>query len=78
MKRPKNSKLLSKVTRLSSFSYVIECPKCGNYAASADDPAKLPDWVVCKECYPTRLINDVIRMDYRRRFCKDGSKDFLS
>jgi len=77
MIRPKNSKLINKVTRLDSFSYVIECPTCGNYAASADEPRHLPDWVVCKECYPTKLLNDVIRMDYRKRFCKMGSKSSL-
>jgi len=77
MRDVKNSKLLSKVTRLDTFSYVIECPNCGNYAASADEPAKLPDWVVCKECYPTKLLNDVIRMDYRKRFTRMGSKSSL-
>ena len=72
----KNSKLLRERKKIDNL-YVIECPTCGNYAASSDDMQSLPDWIVCKECYPTKLLSNVIRMDYRKRFSKFGSKSSL-
>ena len=72
----KNSKLLRERKKIDNL-YVIECPTCGNYAASSDDMQSLPDWVVCQECYPTKLLSNVIRMDYRKRFSKLGSKSSL-
>ena len=72
----KNSKLLRERKKIDNL-YVIECPTCGNYAASSDDMQSLPDWIVCKECYPTKLLSNVIRMDYRKRFSKLGSKSSL-
>ena len=73
-----NSKLLRERKRISNGLWVIECPKCKTHVATAKDYGALSLFVVCQKCYPTKLLNDVIRMDYRRRFCKDGSKDFLS
>jgi len=70
------SKLLRERKKIDNL-YVIECPTCGNYAASSDDMQLLPDWIVCKECYPTKLLSNVIRMDYRKRFSKFGSKSSL-
>ena len=72
----RNSKLLRERKKIDNL-YVIECPTCGNYAASSDDMQSLPDWVVCQECYPTKLLSNVIRMDYRKRFSKLGSKSSL-
>ena len=72
----KNSKLLRERKKIDNL-YVIECPTCGNYAASSDDLQSLPDWIVCQECYPTKLLSNVIRMDYRKRFSKLGSKSSL-
>ena len=72
----KNSKLLRERKKIDNL-YVIECPTCGNYAASSDDLQSLPDWIVCQECYPTKLLSNVIRMDYRKRFSKFGSKSSL-
>ena len=72
----KNSKLLRERKKIDNL-YVIECPTCGNYAASSDDLQSLPDWIVCKECYPTKLLSNVIRMDYRKRFSKFGSKSSI-
>jgi len=72
----KNSKLLRERKKIDNL-YVIECPTCGNYAASSDDMQSLPDWIVCQECYPTKLLSNVIRMDYRKRFSKFGSKSSL-
>jgi hypothetical protein len=72
----RNSKLLRERKKINNL-YVIECPTCGNYAASSDDLQSLPDWIVCKECYPTKLLSNVIRMDYRKRFSKFGSKSSL-
>ena len=72
----RNSKLLRERKKIDNL-YVIECPTCGNYAASSDDMQSLPDWIVCKECYPTKLLSNVIRMDYRKRFSKFGSKSSL-
>lgn len=72
----KNSKLLRERKKIDNL-YVIECPTCGNYAASSDDMQSLPDWIVCQECYPTKLLSNVIRMDYRKRFSKLGSKSSL-
>lgn len=72
----KNSKLLRERKKIDNL-YVIECPTCGNYAASSDDMQSLPDWIVCKECYPTKLLSNVIRMDYRKRFSKFGSKSSI-
>lgn len=71
-----NSKLLRERKKIDNL-YVIECPTCGNYAASSDDVKELPDWIVCKECYPTKLLNDVIRMDYRKRYTRMGSRTSL-
>jgi len=70
------SKLLRERKKIDNL-YVIECPTCGNYAASSEDYKSLPDWTVCKECYPTKLLSNVIRMDYRKRFSKFGSKSSL-
>ena len=72
----KNSKLLRERKKIDNL-YVIECPTCGNYAASSDDMQSLPDWIVCQECYPTKLLSNVIRMDYRKRFSKFGSKSSI-
>jgi hypothetical protein len=72
----RNSKLLRERKKIDNL-YVIECPTCGNYAASSDNLQSLPDWIVCKECYPTKLLNDVIRMDYRKRYTRMGSKGSL-
>ena len=72
----RNSKLLRERKKIDNL-YVIECPTCGNYAASSDDMQSLPDWIVCKECYPTKLLSNVIRMDYRKRFSKFGSKSSI-
>ena len=72
----RNSKLLRERKKIDNL-YVIECPTCGNYAASSDDMQSLPDWIVCQECYPTKLLSNVIRMDYRKRFSKLGSKSSL-
>ena len=72
-----NSKLLRERKKINNALYVIECPTCGNYAASSNDSKSLPDWTVCKECYPTKLLNDVIRMDYRKRYTRMGSKGSL-
>ena len=72
----KNSKLLRERKKIDNL-YVIECPTCGNYAASSDNTQSLPDWIICKECYPTKLLSNVIRMDYRKRFSKLGSKSSL-
>ena len=62
---------------LKCAEYVIECPEYKGYAASSNDLESLPDWIVCKECYPTKLLNDVIRMDYRKRYSRMGSKSSL-
>lgn len=72
-----NSKLLRERKKIDSGLYVIECPKCGNHASSSEDLESLPDFVVCQECYPTKILNDVIRMDYRKRFSRLGIKDSL-
>ena len=71
-----NSKLLRERKKIDNL-WVIECPTCGNYASSSNDVKELPDWVVCKECYPTKLLNDVIRMDYRKRYTRMGSRTSL-
>ena len=71
------SKLIRNKKKVHGALYVIECPKCGGYAASSNDLESLPDWSICGECYPSKLLNDVIRMDYRKRFCRLGSKDSL-
>ena len=71
------SKLIRNKKKVHGALYVIECPDCGNYAASSDEAKYLPDWSVCRECYPTKLLSDVIRMDYRKRFSKFGSKSSL-
>tara|TARA_R110001599_G_scaffold75125_1_gene206531 strand:- start:134 stop:358 length:225 start_codon:yes stop_codon:yes gene_type:complete len=71
------SKLIREKKKVHGSLYVIECPKCGHYAASAEELESLPDFVVCQECYPTKLLNDVIRMDYRKRFSRLGTKDSL-
>jgi len=73
-----NSKLLREKKRISNGLWVIECPKCKTHVSSSKDYGSLPLLVVCKNCYPTKLLNDVIRLDYRKRFCKMGTKDFLS
>ena len=72
-----DSKLIRQKKKIHGALYVIECPTCGNYAASSDDYKSLPDWTVCRECYPTKLLNDVIRMDYRKRYTRMGSKGSL-
>ena len=71
------SKLIRDRKKIHNALYVIECPDCGNYAASSNDSKSLPDWSVCKECYPTKLLNDVIRMDNRKRYSRMGSKASL-
>ena len=71
------SKLIRERKKIHGALYVIECPDCGNYASSSNDLESLPDWSVCKECYPTKLLSDVIRMDYRRRYSSSGSKGSL-
>ena len=76
-KNMKDSSLIRQKKKIHGALYVIECPTCGNYAASSEDYKSLPDWTVCRECYPTKLLSDVIRMDYRKRFSKFGSKSSL-
>lgn len=71
------SKLIRERKKIHNALYVIECPDCGNYAASSNDSKSLPDWSVCRECYPTKLLSDVIRMDYRKRYTRMGSKSSL-
>ena len=71
------SKLIRERKKIHKALYVIECPDCGNYAASSNDSKSLPDWSVCRECYPTKLLSDVIRMDYRKRYSRMGSKGSL-
>jgi len=71
------SKLIREKKKVHGALYVIECPECKGYAASSNDLESLPDWIVCKECYPTKLLNDVIRMDYRKRHTRMGSKSSL-
>jgi len=36
--------------KINSGLYVIECPKCGAYLASASDKEYLPEFSTCK-CY---------------------------
>jgi hypothetical protein len=71
------SKLLREKKQINSGLWVIECPKCKTHVSTAEDYGSLPCFVVCKNCYSTKLLNNVIRMDYRRRFCTLGSKDSL-